>query len=72
MKSYPREPFGQALSGELGRNTDEKNGGIIMEEEVIREESQVKSIKEQSLDVPEILEEITMDEMAVDGICGIY
>ncbi len=23
-------------------------------------------------DVPEILEEITVEEMAVDGICGIY
>jgi hypothetical protein len=43
-----------------------------MEEEVIREEPQVKSAQEQCPETPEILEEITMDEMAVDGICGIY
>lgn len=43
-----------------------------MEEDVIREEAPVKEVKEQSPESPEILEEITMEEMAVDGICGIY
>lgn len=27
---------------------------------------------EECLEAPAILEEITMEEMAVDGICGIY
>jgi mycofactocin precursor len=36
-------------------------------EEVLSEES-----KEECLEAPAILEEITMEEMAVDGICGIY
>jgi len=28
--------------------------------------------REECLEAPAILEEITMEEMAVDGICGIY
>ena len=28
--------------------------------------------KEKGVDVPHILEEITIEELAVDGICGIY
>lgn len=28
--------------------------------------------KEQKVDVPHVLEEITIEELAVDGICGIY
>jgi len=29
-------------------------------------------VKEGQTDVPHILEEITIEELAVDGICGIY
>ncbi|MEW6348575.1 MAG: variant-type mycofactocin precursor [Thermodesulfobacteriota bacterium] len=43
-----------------------------MKEEIIQEETTTRDTKEQFLDPPEILEEITMEEMAVDGICGIY
>lgn len=43
-----------------------------MQEEIIQEETQAKETAEQCAEAPEILEEITMEEMAVDGICGIY
>jgi len=41
-----------------------------MEKDVDRNDVQLDEMENQ--EAPSILEEITMDEMAVDGICGIY
>jgi len=35
------------------------------------EEKEIR-VKEGRIEVPHILEEITIEELAVDGICGIY
>ncbi|MGC8603095.1 MAG: variant-type mycofactocin precursor [Desulfomonilaceae bacterium] len=43
-----------------------------MEKEVLRHDVEATVSRLGCVDVPEILEEITIDEMAVDGICGIY
>ncbi len=40
-----------------------------MEKEIEKNEVQVKEAKEET---PIILEEVTIEELAVDGICGIY
>ena len=40
-----------------------------MEKEIEKNEVRVKDPKEE---IPIILEEITIEELAVDGICGIY
>jgi len=42
-----------------------------MEKDNKPQELELKEAKELT-EVPAILEEITMEEMAVDGICGIY
>lgn len=36
------------------------------------EPNEEKDINEQQAVVPPIVEEITIEELAVDGICGIY
>lgn len=36
------------------------------------EQKQDSDSKDQQVTVPPILEEITIEELAVDGICGIY
>lgn len=43
-----------------------------MDEEIKKEEQSLGETEEQCPAPPAILEEITVDEMAVDGICGIY
>ncbi|MEW6139462.1 MAG: variant-type mycofactocin precursor [Thermodesulfobacteriota bacterium] len=43
-----------------------------MEEEVRNQEHIVTEVEEACPEQPAILEEITVEEMAVDGICGIY
>lgn len=43
-----------------------------MEEEVKNQENMVTEVEEASPEQPAILDEITVEEMAVDGICGIY
>ncbi len=43
-----------------------------METDAQRQEMKVPEVKEDSCEAPAILEEITVEEMAVDGICGIY
>jgi len=43
-----------------------------MEEEIKKDEQCEGETTEQCPSQPAILEEITVDEMAVDGICGIY
>ncbi len=46
-----------------------------MEKEMImeKEKESIESITEgQRVEAPAILEEITVEELAVDGICGIY
>ena len=40
-----------------------------MEKEIEKTEVQVKEAK---VEIPTILDEITIEELAVDGICGIY
>ena len=42
-----------------------------MEKEVKEKESEVKE-KEEQTEVPCILEVVNIEELAVDGICGIY
>jgi mycofactocin precursor len=37
-----------------------------------KEKVDVKSLEAEAPEIPSILEEITVEEMAVDGICGIY
>jgi len=46
--------------------------GIPVQDQTIVEDGLSKETKEECLEAPAILEEITMEEMAVDGICGIY
>jgi mycofactocin precursor len=41
-----------------------------MENEIMMKE-EVES-KEEKVEIPSILEEINIEELAVDGICGIY
>jgi len=36
----------------------------------IREEAVI--VKDQTVEVPSVLEEVVIEELAVDGICGIY
>ncbi len=43
-----------------------------MQDQVIVEDVLSEETKEECIEAPAVLEEITMDEMAVDGICGIY
>jgi mycofactocin precursor len=43
-----------------------------METDVSKQEMKVPELREDSCETPAILEEITVEEMAVDGICGIY
>lgn len=43
-----------------------------MEPELKPTESALDVCKEESPELPAVLEEITIEEMAVDGICGIY
>jgi len=40
-----------------------------MEKEIEKNEVRVKGAKEET---PIILEEVTIEELAVDGVCGIY
>jgi mycofactocin precursor len=42
-----------------------------MEEEVKNQEN-ITEVEEACSEQPAILDEITVEEMAVDGICGIY
>lgn len=44
----------------------------VMEQKIKDKELEVKGTKEESMEVPSILEEVTIEELAVDGICGIY
>jgi mycofactocin precursor len=44
----------------------------VMEQRLKEQELEVKSTKEENTEVPSILEEVTIEELAVDGICGIY
>lgn len=41
-----------------------------MDKEITRQDVQSDDVE--CKEAPSILEEITIDEMAVDGICGIY
>lgn len=41
-----------------------------MDKEINEKDTQLNEVE--CKEVPSILEEITMEEMAVDGICGIY
>ena len=43
-----------------------------METEVQRQDCEITGTTEDCSETPEILEDITIEEMAVDGICGIY
>ena len=43
-----------------------------MQDQVTTEDVRSDESNEECLEAPAILEEITMEEMAVDGICGIY
>ncbi len=43
-----------------------------MENELKQIEDILEQSADESVDLPSILEEITVEEMAVDGICGIY
>jgi mycofactocin precursor len=43
-----------------------------METEAKHEEIKATDVTEECPESPAILEEITIEEMAVDGICGIY
>jgi len=43
-----------------------------METEVQHRDTELTEIKDECPETPAILEEITVEEMAVDGICGIY
>jgi mycofactocin precursor len=43
-----------------------------MEKEIVRHDLEAEVSQLGCVNVPEILEEITIEEMAVDGICGIY
>jgi len=45
---------------------------VFMEPELKPTESALDVCKEESPELPAVLEEITIEEMAVDGICGIY
>lgn len=40
-------------------------------EKEIREKETVE-VKEEKVEIPSILEEVNIEELAVDGICGIY
>ncbi|MGQ9920310.1 MAG: variant-type mycofactocin precursor [Desulfobacca sp.] len=43
--------------------------GMGLEQELKQQHGAVEG---QQTDIPAILEDITVEEMAVDGICGIY
>ncbi len=43
-----------------------------MEKEMKCKQDQKLDEKKKPADLPEILEEIEIEELAVDGICGIY
>ncbi|MGC8659756.1 MAG: variant-type mycofactocin precursor [Desulfomonilaceae bacterium] len=43
-----------------------------MEKQAVKNQFEGPLSPEGVSEVPEILEEITIEEMAVDGICGIY
>jgi mycofactocin precursor len=43
-----------------------------METEARHQDMKLAEMKEDCSEAPAILEEITIEEMAVDGICGIY
>jgi mycofactocin precursor len=43
-----------------------------MDGEIGRLDPEVKDMCAESSEQPAVLEEITLEEMAVDGICGIY
>ncbi len=45
---------------------------IPVQDQFIVEDVLSEDSNEECLEAPAILEEITMEEMAVDGICGIY
>jgi mycofactocin precursor len=44
----------------------------VTEQRIKDQELEVKGTKEENVEVPSILEEVTIEELAVDGICGIY
>lgn len=43
-----------------------------MDGEIRKLDPEVKDMCAESSEQPAVLEEITLEEMAVDGICGIY
>ncbi|MDQ7781754.1 MAG: variant-type mycofactocin precursor [Desulfomonilaceae bacterium] len=43
-----------------------------MQDQIITEDVLSEDSNEECSELPAIVEEITMEEMAVDGICGIY
>ncbi len=43
-----------------------------MEKQLMKKQIEAPVSSQDITEVPEILEEITIEEMAVDGICGIY
>lgn len=45
---------------------------IVLQDQIIADDTLKDEEKEECLESPAILEDITMEEMAVDGICGIY
>jgi mycofactocin precursor len=45
---------------------------IDLQDQMIVDDTLKDEAKEECSESPAILEEITLEEMAVDGICGIY
>lgn len=41
-------------------------------EEITKLENVLEEPRERSAEEPEILEEIAIEELAIDGICGVY
>jgi mycofactocin precursor len=57
--------------GAVSHQTGKGVGAAMSEKEQEAQEKEVE-VKVQQVEVPSILEEITIEELAVDGICGIY
>jgi mycofactocin precursor len=44
----------------------------VSEQKFKEQDLERKGANEENLEAPSILEEVTIEELAVDGICGIY
>jgi len=69
FRRFPTD-LARPVRGQVHSDLQKKGGMSLMETEIEKKDVQLEDIECQ--EAPCILEEITMEEMAVDGICGIY